>query len=502
MKREEQIVSLRRTLEWLKDEVKVLKAEVDPVLEVGAISKAFDDGPVFLAENVKGYPHARMIINFWGKRSRAAKLFGVDSYSEAKFKVREAVNKPILPKEVKEAPCHEIVIPAKEADIFALLPMAKHTEADGGRFFGSGVFHISGKYCEGGSQLALYRMSFRGKDYASINMVPGGHGDRIAEKFSSEKIPCTVNICPPPMVELMGMGTFISAIFPRLNEVGIAGALQGSPVEIVKAKTVDAYAIANSEWTLEGYIVPYERVWETEEAEKLGQQGVAPFHPEWPRYLGRAYRARKFELTAVTRRKDKPIYYYPHLPNGGEAPFVTLSASWYELAERIAPGFVVDVNNAMWLTSWGAVIFQVKKRRRSDEGMQRNLLAAALGLVRGLRIAIVVDEDVNINSPEDIMWALITRVNPRADIVFGVGAKGQAYQPAERAAAGEAGVSAFEGGIGIDATVPLGLREQFSRGRFAVDKVDFSKWFTDDEIKAMKAQQGEYYRWLGETGYC
>lgn len=239
-------------------------------------------------------------------------------------------------------------------------------------------------------------------------------------------------------------------------------------------------------------------MWETEEAEKLGKQGVAPLHPEWPRYLGRAYRSRKFELTAVTRRKDKRMYFFPY---GGWGYFPPLSANWYELAERVAPGFVVDVNTSIPLTTWGGVVFQVKKRRRSDEGLQRNLLAAALGSVRGLRLAMVVDEDVNIWYPEELMWALITRVNPGVDMVNGIGGRGQAYQPSERQAAGASNISAYEGGLGIDATVPFDSKERFTRAKFAVDKVDFTKWFTAEEISTMRAQQRDYFRWMGETGY-
>ncbi len=37
MTREEQITSLRGTLEWMKDELEVIEAEVDPILEAGAI---------------------------------------------------------------------------------------------------------------------------------------------------------------------------------------------------------------------------------------------------------------------------------------------------------------------------------------------------------------------------------------------------------------------------------------------------------------------------------
>jgi hypothetical protein len=61
-------------------------------------------------------------------------------------------------------------------------------------------------------------------------------------------------------------------------------------------------------------------------------------------------------------------------------------------------------------------------------------------------------------------------------------------------------VSTFEGGIGIDATIPFAAKNDFQRARYAVDKVDFSKWFTKKEIEEMRAQQSEYIRFLGETG--
>lgn len=500
MSREEHITDMRDTLDWLKDEVKVLTAEVDPVLEVSAINKAFDDGPVFLFENVKGYPHARFLASLWGRRDRIAKLMGIDNFNKAKFKLLDAIKNPIPAREVSEGPCQEVFIPAEGVDPFELFPMIQHTEMDGGRFFGSGVHMITGKYCEGKSQLSFYRMSFRGKTYASINMVPGGHGERIARKFRNEKIPCTINISPPPMVELMGAGSLNAVAFGgSLDELGIAGALQGSPIELVKARTIDAYAVANSECVIEGYIVPSERVWETQEAEEMGVQGKALFHPEWARYMGRAYKVQKFEVTAVTRRKDKPIFYVPHFGTvWTNVPFV--SAAYYELADRMAPGFVQDVTTSQGLTSWGGIIIQVRKRRPSDEGLQRNILAAAMAMNRGLRLAIVVDEDINIYEPEEILWAMTSRVNPAVDIIYGAGGRGQAYQPSERIAAKGQAVATFEGGIGIDATIPFAAKTDFQRARYAVDKVDFMKWFTKKEMEEMRARQSEYIRFLGETG--
>lgn len=500
MSREEMITSMRGALEWFKDEVKVVTPEVDPVLEVSAINKAFDDGPVFRFENVKGYPDATLVAGLMGRRDRIARLMGAENFNKAKFTLINAIKHPLPPKEVTAGLCQEVFIPGEKVEPFALFPMIQHTERDGGRFFGSGVHMITGKYCEGGSQLSFYRMSFRGRNYASINMVPGGHGERIARKFRNEKIPCTINICPPPMVELLGNGTLNAIAFgATLDELGIAGALQGSPIELVKAKTIDAYAVANAEWVIEGYIVPSERVWETEEAEQMGAQGKALFHPEWARYMGRAYRSLKYEVTAVTRRKDKALYYVPHFGTmWANIPFV--SAAIYEVADRLAPGFVQDVTTSQGLTPWGGTVIQVKKRRPSDEGLQRNVLSTALAINRGLRVAIAVDEDVNIYEPEELLWALTSRVNPATDIIFGAGGRGQAYQPAERQAAQGQAVSTFEGGIGIDATIPFSAKDHFIRARYAVDKVDFSKWFTKEEMAAMRAQQSEHFRYLGETG--
>jgi hypothetical protein len=112
----------------------------------------------------------------------------------------------------------------------------------------------------------------------------------------------------------MAVGTLNPVVFPgQTDKIGMAGALQGSPIDLVKAKTVDAYAFAQSEWVLEGYVIEDERVWETDEAERLGRQGEAPLHPEWARYMGRAYRTpRAFEPTAITHRSNKPLYYTPH----------------------------------------------------------------------------------------------------------------------------------------------------------------------------------------------
>src|SRR5260370_8154899 len=87
-----------------------------------------------------------------------------------------------------------------------------------------------------------------------------------------------------------------------------------------------------------------------------------------------------------------------------------------------------------------------------------------------------VSPDVDIRSMDDIMWCLTTCVNPHTDILNPLpGGIGQTFQPAERMTAGEkewtASNTRFEGGMGIDATVPFGYEQDFQRPVYPVDRV-------------------------------
>jgi len=100
---------------------------------------------------------------------------------------------------------------------------------------------------------------------------------------------------------------------------------------------------------------------------------------------------------------------------------------------------------------------------------------------------------------DDVMWAIMSRTNPMTDFIYGAsGSRGSAAQPGEQAARIEAG--GFSGGLAIDATVPFLARERFERSHYAVDTVDFKKWFSEAQLQAIRNQQSEYARYLGKWG--
>jgi 4-hydroxy-3-polyprenylbenzoate decarboxylase len=505
------ITSLRSTIASLQgtDDLLVTNKEVDPNLEMSGLAKYFDGGSALLFEKVKGYPNGRLLTNLFACEERVSRLFGVDDPRQFKFKAVEAIRHPILPKVVKDAPCQEVVI-TKNINVWDVVPMISHTEKDPGRTLGGGNTLVSGKYFWGGDHVSYNRMNFRGPDYSSFQISPGSHTDMIAtEWYRKGPIPMTINMGVPPAVTLLAGAGFVYMVLPKgCSEVGVAGAMQGKPVELVQAKTVDALAVAEAEYVIEGYLDTTQKVWESPLAEADGKQGVHPFHPEWAGYMGKAYRTYKFQVTGVTHRKEKPIY-YPSLVHAFDCHYVDVlmrEAMFYELADRICPGLCVDTHIPMPCTDWGGVIFQVKKRRARDEGYQKNILSAALSCSLGMRMALAVDDDINIYNMEDIMWAIVTRIDPVNGIQnVARGGAGQAFQPAERSSAGDRDWTRtnirFGGGTAYDATIPFAYKEAFERPPYPVKLVDPRNWFSKEEIEKGTASMTDYSRFLARTGF-
>src|SRR5207237_8882140 len=135
-------------------------------------------------------------------------------------------------------------------------------------------------------------MNFRWGNVGTFQASPGSHmWQVITEHYKDEKpIPLTMCFGVPPSCTLVAGGGFDYVILPKgCDEVGVAGAIQGSPVNIVKARTVDAYPIAVSDYVLEGLLYPRVKRYETVEAEAADPEGKYFFHPEWAGYMGKAY---------------------------------------------------------------------------------------------------------------------------------------------------------------------------------------------------------------------
>ncbi|MFQ5683030.1 MAG: UbiD family decarboxylase [Candidatus Binatia bacterium] len=511
----EAIGDLRSALAWFKSQGDLIETdkEVDPDLEITSIQKQLDGGCPILFNNVKGKPNHRVVTNLFGDMSVINKMFGWKDDRERTAKLAQAILHQIPPVVInqKKAPVQEVVI-EKPSEVNEYLVPIRHTEYEPELTVGSGNRLISGEYFSGGTDLGYNRMNFRWGNVGTFQISPGSHMWQVVSRHYRDDKPVPITMCfgvPPSCTLLAGAG-FDYVILPEgCDEIAVAGAVQGAPVRLVKARTVNALALADCEVVLEGYVNPRDRRYETAESEKAGVQGRFHFHPEWAGYMGKAYKAPTFHVTAVTMRKpeSKPIIFAlgVHTLDDHNIDTTVREAAMYELCERIQPGIIQDVVIPYCMTDWGGAIIQVKKRNRIDEGWQRNFLSALTSTSQGMRMCIAVSEDTDPYDMDDIMWCLTTRVDPHADILNPIpGGRGQTFMPAERMTAGgrewTASNTRFEGGMCIDATVPFGYENDFMRPVYAVEKVNLKNFFKDADIKNAKARMKGWVLSLARTG--
>ncbi|MGZ7210232.1 MAG: UbiD family decarboxylase, partial [Methanobacterium sp.] len=106
---------------------------------------------------------------------------------------------------------------------------------------------------------------------------------------------------------------------------------------------------------------------------------------------------------------------------------------------------------------WLHAAVSIKKQTQGDG---KNVLMAALAAHPSLKHAIVVDEDIDIFNPEDLEYAIATRVKGDDDIMIVPGARGSSLDPC-------ATPDGTTTKVGVDATKPLDKKEKFKRVSFS-----------------------------------
>jgi UbiD family decarboxylase len=104
---------------------------------------------------------------------------------------------------------------------------------------------------------------------------------------------------------------------------------------------------------------------------------------------------------------------------------------------------------------WLHAVVQITKR---TEGDAKNTILAALAAHPSLKRVIIVDEDINIYDPEDVEWAVATRVQPDKDLLIIPNSKGSSLDPSSK--------KSITCKWGIDATKPLEKSEGFNKVEF------------------------------------
>lgn len=398
-------MDLRQFLRLLdsEGELQKINTEVDAKRELGAICKIHNEranSPALLFQSIKGST-IPVVGQLLASNRRVALALGLSQENVFEETVRRAT-RPSPTRLVPSGPCQEVILEGGEVDV-TKLPLCTNNPKDGGPYITAG--HVIIKDPEYGNNLAIYRMMLVSKNEVTIRFTPGHDGyDFIknAEKRGQKKFEVAVCIGVPPAV-------YVASQFePRAGvyELEIAGGLAGAPIDVVKCRTIDLEVPALSEIVLEGELtIPA----------KTGSEG--PFGEFCGYTTQQVPNERVMTIKALTHRKN-PIYHNIWL---GKPPHEHLyvDALTYAVAAYLELKPAYPVLKKAYAPPWGVsivLILQLENRLKRP-GIVDNILAASLYTRSGKwKHVIVVDEDINIEDPNEVLWALTTRFQPATDM--------------------------------------------------------------------------------------
>jgi 2,5-furandicarboxylate decarboxylase 1 len=249
--------------------------------------------------------------------------------------------------------------------------------------------------------------------------------------------------------------------------MAIAGGLRGEPVELAPCQTIDLPYIADAEIVLEAEILP--TGWTYPE----GRFG------EFTRLMGGLHWNPLVRIKAISMRKDA-IYYNLHMPWENTWLAAPTRYAAIRQALKTAGVTVKDINVTLGGCAFWHAVISIKKQ----PGEAKNALLAALS-VMDLKHVVVVDDDIDVNNPMDVEWAIATRVQGDRDVMIVTNARAKPLDPSLPQGAGVVPTGTK---VGIDATIPEGIpREHYERITYAY--ADTAK--IDDYVKGKKDKVGE-----------
>ncbi|GAB4400847.1 MAG: UbiD family decarboxylase [Anaerolineales bacterium] len=411
--------------------------EVDRHLELAAVA-ADMDGQAVLFRRVRGYD-TPVLVGVCSDRELIARSLGVER-RELLAALAHALEHPVPPPLVPDAPCQEVVEPRVDLDT---IPILTHIPGDGGPYITSGVAIIRDP--DLGRNMSFHRLMQIGPNRFAARVVEG-RGTATALAKTGGRLDVAICIGVSPAVLLA------AAMSPPkgVDELGIAHAL--SPTPLVRCKTIDLEVPAESEFVLEGrftgeYAAEGPFIDLTETWDIVRQQPVV-------------------EIQCITRRRD-PIY-HALLPGKSEHKVLmgmprepTIFAEVSKVAECL------DVLITPGGTSWLHAVVQIRKRHEDDG---KRAIEAAFRGHGSLKHVVVVDEDVDIHNPADVEWAIATRFQASRDLVVLADQPGSSLDPS---ACHVPGQKTRTDKMGLDATIPW--RDHAGRLRSAEERAEFRR---------------------------
>ena len=408
-----------------KDQLKEITVEVDPTLEISAITDRVvkQNGPALLFTNVKGHPDIPVLVNTFGSRERMELALGGRSLDEIAAEIADLIN-PQLPtsiteklqllprlarlkdlqsKIIRSGPCQEVI--QTDSPSFSNLPVIKCWPEDGGKYIT--FAQVITKHPEKGTRnVGMYRLQVFDDKTLGLHWQRhkgGAHHYAVAERLG-KRLEVAIVLGPDP--ETMYAAT--APLPDEIDEYMLAGFLRKKSVELVKCQTIDLEVPANAQIILEGYTEPFER---RTEGPFGDHQGYYSLPEEYP----------VFHLTAITHQKT-PIY--PTIlvgPPPQEDGWLGKATEriFLPLLKTTLPE-IVDIELPFEGIFHNLAIVSIEKR---FPGHARKVMHALWGLGQMMftKVLIIVDKDVDVHNMREVAWRVGISIDPKRDVLISEG---------------------------------------------------------------------------------
>jgi 2,5-furandicarboxylate decarboxylase 1 len=364
--------------------------------------------PVLWFERVGDSPFP-VVANVFGNRQRLAFAAGVPE-SELLDVWGRLGDRTYGPELVSNGPVLDNVLTGGDVDL-GRLPIPRHFAEDGGPYITNGI--IVAKHPDSGVRNAsFHRMQVKGRDLLGTSLHSRRHlwnYARRAEELGQD-LPVIVIIgCHPLMT--FGSGLWKGPI--DTDEYDVAGGFLGGPLRMALGPVGKVEIPVECEIALEGTIM------------LRGREPEGPF-AEFTGYASERSTRHVLKINSILYRND--AIYQDIVPGISDEHTLLLAVPQEALLRQHHP----NVTAVAYPKSGTCRFHAYVSVRDPAPGQPRNIAAATLGDDLSLKLVVVVDDDVDVASDFDVLWAMATRMQADSDMDVIRNAMGAVLDPSNR----------------------------------------------------------------------
>ena len=394
---------------------------VDKDWEIAAVSKvAFERIPepqraALMFERVQGFDIPVVTGALGSSRSIYCLVLDCD-VGDVQRKWADAELRPLTPKLVSAGPAQENVWQGDKVDL-TRLPIPTWTVGQDPAPYITSGYVITADPESHIRNVGTYRVQLKGPNKLGlfINYLQGGRLHVEKNHKLHQPTPVAIVIGADPVIGLVS----VSRLPQDMDELAVAGALRGEPVDVVRCRTVDLEVPATAEIVIEGVI----------RANEFESEG--PFG-EYTGYMGPKAMSYIVDVQCVTHR-SRPIFqaFISQMPPS-ESSCIRSMGREATLQKHLAEDLGLPVRDVHLLEAGGAAAFLVISMKKTHPVQPRTAMCGAWSYAPQFgKITVVVDDDIDIRDVNSVLWAISFRVQPERDVLTMPGMAAVSLDPSQ-----------------------------------------------------------------------